>query len=103
MTITHHLDDATLMSFAAGSLPAALSAVAAAHVAMCARCRHEIAKLGRHDTRSARIRRKHKRTVRSMSEPRGARPANGRAVDTARCRTAVQWSGDESASDYPTS
>jgi putative transcriptional regulator len=47
VTITHHLDDATLMSFAAGSLPAALSAVAAAHVAMCARCRHEIAGLER--------------------------------------------------------
>jgi RNA polymerase sigma-70 factor (ECF subfamily) len=35
MTITHHLDDATLMSFAAGALPAALSAVAAAHADMC--------------------------------------------------------------------
>jgi putative transcriptional regulator len=47
MTITHHLDDATLMSFAAGALPGALSAVAAAHVAMCARCRHEVAGLER--------------------------------------------------------
>ncbi|HSR81389.1 MAG TPA: ChrR family anti-sigma-E factor [Hyphomicrobiaceae bacterium] len=42
MKITHHLDDATLMSFAAGALPAALSAVAAAHVAMCPRCRTEV-------------------------------------------------------------
>lgn len=47
MTITHHLDDATLMSFAAGSLPAALAAVAAAHAAMCPRCRREIAVLER--------------------------------------------------------
>ncbi len=47
MTITHHLDDATLMSFAAGSLPAALAAVAAAHAAMCPRCRREIAALER--------------------------------------------------------
>ena len=47
MTITHHLDDATLMSFAAGALPDALSAVAAAHVAMCARCRREVASLER--------------------------------------------------------
>jgi putative transcriptional regulator len=47
MTITHHLDDATLMSFAAGSLPAALSAVAATHVAMCTRCRGEVAGLER--------------------------------------------------------
>jgi putative transcriptional regulator len=47
MTITHHLDDATLMSFAAGSLPAALAAAAAAHAAMCPRCRHEIAVLER--------------------------------------------------------
>ena len=45
MTITHHLDDATLMSFGAGSLPDALSAVAAAHVAMCPRCRREVAGL----------------------------------------------------------
>jgi putative transcriptional regulator len=47
MTITHHLDDATLMSFAAGSLPAALAAVAAAHAAMCPRCRREMAALER--------------------------------------------------------
>jgi putative transcriptional regulator len=47
MTITHHLDDATLMSFAAGALPAALAAVAAAHVAMCPRCRQELAALER--------------------------------------------------------
>src|SRR5206468_94397 len=40
-------DDATLMSFAAGSLPAALSAVAATHVAMCPRCRREVAGLER--------------------------------------------------------
>ena len=43
MTITRHLDGATLMSFAAGSLPQALAAVAAAHVSMCARCRDEVA------------------------------------------------------------
>ena len=47
MTITHHLDDATLMSFAAGALPEGLSAVAAAHVAMCGRCRREVAALER--------------------------------------------------------
>jgi putative transcriptional regulator len=47
MTITHHLDDATLMSFAAGSLPNALAAVAAAHIAMCPRCRRELAVLER--------------------------------------------------------
>jgi putative transcriptional regulator len=45
MTITHHLDEATLMSFAAGSLPEALAVVAAAHISMCARCRHETAML----------------------------------------------------------
>jgi putative transcriptional regulator len=47
MTITHHLDDATLMSFAAGALPAALAAVAAAHADMCPRCRREVAALER--------------------------------------------------------
>jgi putative transcriptional regulator len=45
MTITHHLDDATLMSFSAGALPAALAAVAAAHVDACTRCRREMAAL----------------------------------------------------------
>jgi putative transcriptional regulator len=47
MTITRHLDEATLMSFAAGSLPGALAAVAASHVAMCPRCRAEVAFLER--------------------------------------------------------
>jgi putative transcriptional regulator len=47
MTITHHLDDATIMSFAAGALPAALAAVAAAHAAMCPRCRLEVAAMER--------------------------------------------------------
>jgi len=47
MTITHHLDDATLMSFAAGALPEGLAAVAAAHVALCRRCRREVAALDR--------------------------------------------------------
>lgn len=42
MTINHHLDDATLMSFVAGSLPDTLAAVAAAHISMCARCKREI-------------------------------------------------------------
>ena len=41
MTITHHLGTETLMSFAAGTLPGALAAVAAAHLAMCSRCRDE--------------------------------------------------------------
>jgi putative transcriptional regulator len=47
MSISHHLDDATLMSFAAGALPAALAAAAAAHADMCPRCRREIAALER--------------------------------------------------------
>jgi putative transcriptional regulator len=47
MTITHHLDDATLMSFTAGTLPAALAAVAAAHIDICPRCRRDVAMLER--------------------------------------------------------
>jgi putative transcriptional regulator len=43
MSITRHPDDSTLMSYAAGSLPAALAVVAAAHVAVCPRCRDEVA------------------------------------------------------------
>lgn len=42
MSITHHLDPATLMSYAAGGLASALAAVAAQHIAMCPRCRHEL-------------------------------------------------------------
>jgi putative transcriptional regulator len=47
MIIAHHLDDATLMSFAAGALPAALAAVAAAHADICPLCRREVATLER--------------------------------------------------------
>jgi putative transcriptional regulator len=36
--IRHHLDAATLMSFAAGSMPEALAAVAAAHISLCPSC-----------------------------------------------------------------
>jgi len=47
MTIraTRHPDAATLMSYAAGTLPEALAAVVASHAAMCADCRAEIADL----------------------------------------------------------
>ncbi len=41
-TITHHLDPATLMSFSAGSLPEALSAVVATHLAVCPACAREL-------------------------------------------------------------
>lgn len=34
----HHLDDATLLSYSAGALPAALSIVAATHLERCAQC-----------------------------------------------------------------
>ena len=45
--ITHHADDATLMSYAAGTLPEALSAVIASHVSVCGRCRREVAAMNR--------------------------------------------------------
>lgn len=45
MTITHHPDPSTLMSYAAGSLPEPLAAVVAGHVAMCAKCRRDVATL----------------------------------------------------------
>jgi len=44
MKITHHLDDATLMSCAAGSQPEALAAVGSSHLAVCPRCRAELNK-----------------------------------------------------------
>ena len=40
MSIAHHLDDATLMSLAAGTLAPALAVVAASHVSVCPHCRH---------------------------------------------------------------
>jgi putative transcriptional regulator len=40
--ITRHPDSATLMSFAAGSLPEPLAAAAAAHVSMCGECRKDL-------------------------------------------------------------
>jgi putative transcriptional regulator len=43
MSITRHLDDATVMSLAAGTLAPALAVVAASHVAVCPLCRHGLA------------------------------------------------------------
>src|SRR5262245_27129427 len=43
MSIAHHLDDATLMSCAAGTLAPALSIVAACHIAWCGQCRQGLA------------------------------------------------------------
>jgi putative transcriptional regulator len=41
-TITHHLDDATILAFAAGTLPEAHGFVAATHVAYCSHCREAV-------------------------------------------------------------
>jgi len=42
MKIQHHLDDATLMSCAAGSQPEAFAAVVSSHLLVCPRCRSEL-------------------------------------------------------------
>ena len=42
MTITHHLDDATLVAYASGTLGEAHSVVVAAHAALCPACRAAI-------------------------------------------------------------
>lgn len=42
MTVHHHPDPSTLMSYAAGSLPEALAAVVSCHIAMCPECRAEV-------------------------------------------------------------
>ena len=44
-TIKSHPDAVTMMSFAAGTLAEPLAAVVAAHIAMCPRCRKEVADL----------------------------------------------------------
>lgn len=38
----HHLDDATLLSYSAGALPAALAVVASAHLEHCVACRERL-------------------------------------------------------------
>ncbi len=42
-TIKHHPDSATLMAYAAATLPEPLAAVVSAHLAMCPHCRAEVA------------------------------------------------------------
>ncbi len=42
MTIAHHLDDATLVALAAGTLNEAHAVIAAAHIAMCPACRNTL-------------------------------------------------------------
>ncbi|MEO8988410.1 MAG: ChrR family anti-sigma-E factor [Rhodanobacter sp.] len=42
MKPNHHLDDATLLSYSAGALPAALAVVASAHLERCAECRERL-------------------------------------------------------------
>ncbi len=44
MSIEFHLDDATVLAYASGSLSKCLSVVAAAHVAMCDHCRKNVRK-----------------------------------------------------------
>ena len=39
MNIRHHLDEATLLSYAAGSMSQAMALVTACHLVMCAQCR----------------------------------------------------------------
>ncbi|RIA56574.1 ChrR family anti-sigma-E factor [Dichotomicrobium thermohalophilum] len=45
MTITHHLDEATLMGLSAGALPEALASVAACHLDVCPSCRKQLGEL----------------------------------------------------------
>ncbi len=42
MKISHHLDEATILAYAAGTLGEALSVVAAAHIAWCSDCRKAV-------------------------------------------------------------
>ena len=42
MSIQHHLDDATIVSFAAGTLPAPIALVVSAHLSLCPECRRRV-------------------------------------------------------------
>jgi len=44
LTIVHHLDEATILSYAAGTLGEALSVAAACHISMCSECRIAVRK-----------------------------------------------------------
>ena len=44
MTFVHHLDDATILAYAAGTLGEALSVAAACHISMCPECRTAVRK-----------------------------------------------------------
>ncbi len=41
MTITHHLDHATLVSYGAGTLPSGLNTIVKAHLEFCPACRKD--------------------------------------------------------------
>ena len=43
MSIRHHLDEATLLSYAAGSLSQGMALVVACHLSMCPQCRERAA------------------------------------------------------------
>jgi len=43
MNLRHHLDDATLMAYAAGAVTEGFSLVIAAHLELCGRCRDRVA------------------------------------------------------------
>lgn len=42
MSINHHIDDASVLSFAAGSLPPAFAVVYSSHIGMCSHCRQKV-------------------------------------------------------------
>lgn len=42
MNVKHHLDEATLVSYAAGSMSQAMALVVACHIAMCPKCRERV-------------------------------------------------------------
>ncbi len=42
MTINHHPDDATLLSFSAGSLPTSLAIVVSSHLPVCNQCKQRV-------------------------------------------------------------
>jgi putative transcriptional regulator len=44
LTFVHHLDDATILAYAAGTLGEALSVAAACHISMCPECRTAVRK-----------------------------------------------------------
>ena len=97
MSIKHHLDDATIMSFAAGILPLPLSIVVSSHLNCCTKCRERVRNaeligsivVDDCDAKSLSPGAVNNLLERLESETRTKETVSLRAEQTSRCRTSL--------------